>query len=98
MWTQRLLRYATTVTAVDAAPEMLAVAAARFGDGDGALCRGEPFHRDAGPSLRRGLLRLLALSRAAWAVRGFLVPSSHTASNHTAGSSSSTTVRRTGWW
>jgi hypothetical protein len=33
MWTQRLLRYATTVTAVDAAPEMLAVAAARFGDG-----------------------------------------------------------------
>jgi SAM-dependent methyltransferase len=33
MWTRRLLRHATTVTAVDAAPEMLAVAAARFGDG-----------------------------------------------------------------
>jgi len=33
MWTQRLLRHATSVTAVDAAPEMLAVAAARFGDG-----------------------------------------------------------------
>ena len=33
MWTQRLLRYATTVTGVDAAPELLAVAAARFGDG-----------------------------------------------------------------
>lgn len=32
-WTQRLLRHATSVTAVDAAPEMLAVAAARFGDG-----------------------------------------------------------------
>ena len=33
MWTQRLLRHATSVTAVDAAPEMLAVAAARIGDG-----------------------------------------------------------------
>ena len=32
MWTQQLLRHATSVTAVDAAPEMLAVAAARFGD------------------------------------------------------------------
>jgi len=31
MWTRRLLRHATSVTAVDAAPEMLAVAAARFG-------------------------------------------------------------------
>jgi demethylmenaquinone methyltransferase/2-methoxy-6-polyprenyl-1,4-benzoquinol methylase len=31
MWTQRLLGHATSVTAVDAAPEMLAVAAARFG-------------------------------------------------------------------
>ena len=33
MWTRRLLRHATTVTAVDAAPEMLAVAAGRFGEG-----------------------------------------------------------------
>src|ERR671922_1698310 len=33
VWTERLLRHATSVTAVDAAPEMLAVAAARFGDG-----------------------------------------------------------------
>src|ERR687883_354537 len=33
VWTQRLLRHATSVTAVDAAPEMLAVPAARFGDG-----------------------------------------------------------------
>jgi SAM-dependent methyltransferase len=32
MWTQRLLGHATSVTAVDAAPEMLAVAAARVGD------------------------------------------------------------------
>ena len=31
MWTRLLLRHATSVTAVDAAPEMLAVAAARFG-------------------------------------------------------------------
>ena len=33
MWTRRLLRHATTVTAVDAAPEMLTVAANRFGEG-----------------------------------------------------------------
>jgi hypothetical protein len=31
-WTERLLRHATTVTAVDAAPEMLARAKARVGD------------------------------------------------------------------
>jgi SAM-dependent methyltransferase len=31
-WTERLLRYATSVTAVDAAPEMLAIASARIGD------------------------------------------------------------------
>ena len=33
MWTRLLLRHAASVTAVDAAPEMLAVAEARFGDG-----------------------------------------------------------------
>lgn len=32
MWTGRLLRYAADVTAVDASPEMLAIAAARVGD------------------------------------------------------------------
>ncbi len=32
VWTGQLLRYATDVTAVDASPEMLAVAAARVGD------------------------------------------------------------------
>ena len=31
VWTGHLLRYATDVTAVDASPEMLAIAAARFG-------------------------------------------------------------------
>jgi SAM-dependent methyltransferase len=31
-WTQRLLRHATSLTAVDAAPEMLAIASARVGD------------------------------------------------------------------
>ena len=31
VWTGQLLRYATDVTAVDASPEMLAIAAARFG-------------------------------------------------------------------
>src|ERR687886_2282200 len=34
MWTQRLLRHATSVTALDAAPEMLAVAAARTRPGN----------------------------------------------------------------
>ena len=33
VWTQQLLRHATSVTAVDAAPEMLARARARVGDG-----------------------------------------------------------------
>jgi len=32
VWTGQLLRYATDVTAVDASPEMLAIAAARIGD------------------------------------------------------------------
>ena len=32
VWTPRLLRHATDVTAVDASPEMLAIAAARVGD------------------------------------------------------------------
>jgi SAM-dependent methyltransferase len=32
-WTSQLLRHATDVTAVDASPEMLAIAAARVGDG-----------------------------------------------------------------
>ncbi len=32
-WTQELLRYASTLTALDAAPEMLAIAVARVGDG-----------------------------------------------------------------
>lgn len=32
LWTRRLLRHATSVTAVDAAPEMLAIAAGRFGE------------------------------------------------------------------
>jgi len=32
-WTELLLRYATSVTAIDAAPEMLARAKARVGDG-----------------------------------------------------------------
>lgn len=32
VWTGQLLRYATDVTAVDASPEMLAIAAARVGD------------------------------------------------------------------
>jgi demethylmenaquinone methyltransferase/2-methoxy-6-polyprenyl-1,4-benzoquinol methylase len=31
-WTERLLRYATTLTAVDASPEMLALAAEKVGD------------------------------------------------------------------
>src|SRR5215469_14968974 len=31
VWTGQLLRYATDVTAVDASPEMLAIAAARIG-------------------------------------------------------------------
>jgi trans-aconitate methyltransferase len=33
VWTQQLLRHATSVTAVDAAPEMLAIASARVRDG-----------------------------------------------------------------
>jgi ubiquinone/menaquinone biosynthesis C-methylase UbiE len=32
VWTSQLLRHATDVTAVDASPEMLAIAAARVGD------------------------------------------------------------------
>jgi SAM-dependent methyltransferase len=32
LWTRQLLRHATSVTAVDAAPEMLAIAAGRFGE------------------------------------------------------------------
>src|SRR5215217_8033144 len=32
VWTQQLLRHATSVTAIDAAPEMLAVASARVSD------------------------------------------------------------------
>jgi SAM-dependent methyltransferase len=64
MWTQQLLRHATSVTAVDAAPEMLAVAAARFGDSRVRFVEADLFHLEAGPSLRRCLLRLPAVSRA----------------------------------
>ena len=32
VWTGQLLRHATEVTAIDASPEMLAIAAARVGD------------------------------------------------------------------
>ena len=38
VWTPQLLRHAGTVTAVDAAPEMLAIAAARVGDGVRFVC------------------------------------------------------------
>jgi SAM-dependent methyltransferase len=40
MWTELLLRHATSVTAVDAAPEMLARARARLGDDGGAAAFG----------------------------------------------------------
>jgi ubiquinone/menaquinone biosynthesis C-methylase UbiE len=37
MWTELMLRHATSVTAVDAAPEMLALAIARLGEGEGRV-------------------------------------------------------------
>jgi len=66
VWTELLLRHATRVTAVDASPEMLAIASARVRD-ERVRFMG------ARPSLRRRLLRLLALTRAARALRVFLV-------------------------
>jgi demethylmenaquinone methyltransferase/2-methoxy-6-polyprenyl-1,4-benzoquinol methylase len=42
-WTERLLRYATSVTAVDAAPEMLARAKARVGENRVRFLRGDLF-------------------------------------------------------
>jgi len=41
MWTELLLRHATSVTAVDAAPEMLARARARVGEDAGAAAAGK---------------------------------------------------------
>jgi SAM-dependent methyltransferase len=38
VWTPQLLRHATSVTAVDAAPEMLAIAASRVGEGVRFVC------------------------------------------------------------
>ena len=43
LWTAQLLRHASDVTAVDASPEMLAVAAARLGDGRVRLIQADLF-------------------------------------------------------
>ena len=43
VWTGQLLRYATDVTAVDASPEMLAIAAARTGSGRVRFVRADLF-------------------------------------------------------
>src|ERR687883_1139955 len=43
VWTRRLLRHATSVTAVDAAPEMLAIAASRVGGGNVRLIEADLF-------------------------------------------------------
>src|ERR671935_3280186 len=51
VWTERLLHHATSVTAIDAAPEMLARARARVGEGrvrfiQADLFAGGPDHRN----------------------------------------------------
>jgi trans-aconitate methyltransferase len=43
VWTGQLLRYATDVTAVDASPEMLAIAAARVGTERGRFIQADLF-------------------------------------------------------
>ena len=65
IWTERLLRSATTVTAVDGAPEMLALAQARVGSvASVQFVEANLFLVEAGPPLRRRRLRFLDLSRA----------------------------------
>ena len=61
-WTPRLLRYAASVTAVDASPEMLALARERVGDDDRVrfVCA-DLFGVAPRTALRRRLLRVLAL-------------------------------------
>ena len=49
-WTRQLLRHAATVTALDAAPEMLARAQARVGEGRVLICPGKPLRMDTGSS------------------------------------------------
>ena len=63
VWTGQLLRYAADVTAVDASPEMLAIAAARVGRERVRFIQADLVHLAARPPLRRGLHRLLALTR-----------------------------------
>jgi len=43
MWTELLLRHATSITAVDASPEMLAIASARVGDERVRFIQGDLF-------------------------------------------------------
>jgi SAM-dependent methyltransferase len=73
MWTQHLAAYARAVTAIDAAPEMIALARQRVTRGQ----RGLRHHRHPDPgtaaAFRHHLLRLLALARARLGVRPVLV-------------------------
>src|SRR4051794_10403888 len=55
-------RTRTSVTAVDAAPEMLALAQNRVADPWVRFLCADLVHVAPGPSLRRGLLRLLAVA------------------------------------
>ena len=68
VWTGQLLRHATEVTAVDASPDMLAVAATQVGSDRVRFVRADLFDWVPGPTLRRGVLRLLAVARAAGAL------------------------------
>lgn len=67
-WTPELLRHADSVTAVDAAPEMLRIAAGKVRD-EGAIRADRSLCLAAASTLRRRVLRLLALPRAAVTLR-----------------------------
>jgi 2-polyprenyl-3-methyl-5-hydroxy-6-metoxy-1,4-benzoquinol methylase len=64
MWTNQLCRHAVDVTAVDAAPEMLAIARPRPRRTGPLHSRGH-LRVGTGPPLRRGVLWLLAVACAA---------------------------------